>query len=396
MSCISNLNNIETDEINCNGMIMSNEIPSHQMTRQEEICLGINLPEKQELIQDWENGKCQAMINEMVYPDDEYSEQGFKRAVNDYNYLFYSYYGPKTETNINGGHTINEDDDFSRLLINSCSETHGVCQCVSFNMCKDCGQDEIYDNKLTRRLCGCFCNDSDPCDFTCASKNTSKFRDYEFGQVKECKDEICNVIDTDIGSFVDICPKCRGDSCACYSDKILPSSFRSVCNNRSNVRYDDEDFIDTESYNVKYFMFIFAVFLLVMIIFVMAKNEEKINEDIKIKSDPVKKDESVKIKYDKIFKETNVNKETGDDKLINDDKETSDNKLIKSSKTIDLYEDKLNSEQLKSNKREKTLDLYEDKVLPSNETTPTQVYYNPKIKMDNVLNNHEFINSRRQ
>lgn len=378
MSCISNLDRTTTDVRNCNGTTMSSNPPSHQMSSQEQICLGINLPEGQSQSQDWENGKCQALIHDMVYPNGEYSKEGFENAVEDYNYLFYSYYGPLTADNPNGGHTIDEDDEYSNLLIDSCSKTQGVCQCAAFNMCRKCTSSQIIGNDLTRKFCGCFSINTvsalygtDPnCDPLCSGVNTNKHRNFTTGKVSDCSQRVCHITDTDIGEFYNNCPQCRDGDCICYSEEILPGTFREVCNNKSRVIYEDAN-EGISSFNLKYFVVMIAVFIVVLLAFVITvKEEEKdFKEEVKVREDILRR-EFVKVPDDRIVEKDNT---VGEDSSGN-------------------------GEIISTNAPKKTKQIQtkkEEDIVSDGSLTPVQEYKQtlPKqrIKYENILPAYEFV-----
>lgn len=285
MSCVNYFNKSKTDTKFCNGITPSSDIPSHSMTDEEIKCVGIGSTLSQ-WKDSWATGTCTNVFKQITHPNGKYSSTGFTNVVEDYNYMFYSYYGPYDTNNPNGGHSINSSDEMSSYLINSCSENQGVCQCVSYNMCTSCKSSEIYSDNLVRELCGCYCNNTVAdlygidtyCEPTCANRTSSKSRNFQTGIVDFCKKKVC-FLDTDqIFTFDDSCPHCSGDSCKCaISDSGNFSGadrFKSRCSKDSYIEYDDFDESTTTS-SMAYLVFIFIVVLVVAIVFVMSVDEKK-------------------------------------------------------------------------------------------------------------------------
>jgi hypothetical protein len=288
MSCPSYLNETKTDVISCQGMKPSNIIPNHEISSEERKCLGIDIG-LMEWNDNWKTGTCSAVFKDMIYPDGEYSEVGFRNVVDDYNYIFYSYYGPYDAiTNRKGGHFISSSDKMSTYLINSCSDNQGVCQCVSYNMCSECKSSDVYSDDLIRKLCGCYCSNSisqlygvdKECEATCANATTSKQRNYQTGIIKGCKKKVCFLESDQIFTFNDSCPHCNNNDCECIISGEHPEIFSENCVDSQKI--NDE----TDSYSSG-FWFIIIIILIMFgfaIIITVLKNPKISSDQIKVES----------------------------------------------------------------------------------------------------------------
>lgn len=269
MSCVSYFNPSITDQIHCNGMKPSNK-QNRLRTDLEKRCLAIGTDSWKN---DWRNGRCQEMFNSMVFPEGTYSKTGFANAVSDYNDMFYSYYGPyHPDTNPNGGHIIDDSDEVSKLLIESCSKTQGVCQCAAYNMCNSCKSYEVYESTLTKKLCGCASQSSisnvygvdQYCEPPCAGRDTSKQRNFQTGIVKSCKQKVCFVDKPEVFVFSNDCPHCNENECLCVSVNELPSNIRRRCRDDSIVlrdRYTEPSIYPIFGFFLIIITFVFAVII---------------------------------------------------------------------------------------------------------------------------------------
>lgn len=301
MSCLNYFSKTSTDRYNCNNTNASGNLPSHELTSQEKQCMGIGV-NMDEWGTFWKSGTCQSMYKEMIKPNGTYSEVGFTNAVADYNYIFYSYFGPyDPNTNPNGGHQIDEKDEMSNLLIESCSQNQGVCQCVAYNMCSNCKSYEVYEDGLIKKLCGCACQNTvsqvygiDPyCEPPCASRETSKHRNFTTGRIDFCHSKVCFVDEPEVFLFDSECPHCSNNDCDCVSDKPLTSALKKKCSKYNIVREPVEP---ESTFSYSYFVFILVVVLLVLISIVENSNEEstEISNRIETKvSVPVKNSEPI-------------------------------------------------------------------------------------------------------
>lgn len=301
MSCPSYFENVKTNKRSCNGMKPSSDYPSHEMSDTEKKCVSLDQDS-------WASGACEQEFHNMIFPDGRYSKEGFENAVSDYNYMFYSYFGPyDSDTNPNGGHTISEDDTMSKYLINSCSANQGVCQCVAYNMCGNCKSSKLHENQLLRQLCGCACRntmsemyDIDPlCEATCANRTTSKHRNFKTGRVDKCNQKVC-FFDTDtVHIFDDSCPHCQGDDCVCgvvdRNDRVY--KFKDRCDLRRS-HYLDEYILEEESspnYMYGYVAFVLIIILvLVLVIFLGNAEEKKQKQQLMAKEEAKKQQERIK------------------------------------------------------------------------------------------------------
>lgn len=284
MSCLNYFSKTDSDVYNCDGTSTSGDLPSHTLTSQEKLCMGIDIG-VDEWSTYWRTGTCQAMYKSIIKPDGNYSEEGFKCAVEDYNYIFYSYFGPyDPNTNPNGGHHIDETDEMSNLLIDSCSQNQGVCQCVAYNMCSNCKSYEVYEDGLIKKLCGCACQNTvskvygiDPyCEPPCASRTTSKHRNFTTGQIDFCRTKVCFVDEPQIFEFDSDCPHCSNNDCECISDKPLTSSLKKRCKKYTNVVEEDEPMYSSYRYYV--FLIIIVLFIIVLVV----QNSNNIEETIPV------------------------------------------------------------------------------------------------------------------
>lgn len=287
MSSVNYFKAKKEDNYSCQGLKCSSVLPNYFFSKQEKLALGIDLTIK-EWLKFWKTTNCPAIFNSMIYIEGKYSEKGFQKAVECYNYMFYSYYGPYDEiTNKKGGHTISDSDEMSNLLINSCIKNQGVCQCVAYTMCSDCNSLTIHESKLLKKLGGCACipstsiqyNLERSCDKDCTSKNVSKTRNYKTGIVDICKRKVC-FIDPITGiQFDDQCPHCKDGSCTCIIDeKGHYSNYKDNCNIKF-ITYSENNCSDDEPTYVKYvFLFILIILILAIIVVLIINNPTETEE----------------------------------------------------------------------------------------------------------------------
>lgn len=211
----------------CQNMECSWELPPYDLTEEERKFLGVGLSLEEWRIF-WRNNNCEYIVENMLYNSGIYSEDGFRKAVSFYNYIFYSYFGPyDSQRNKKGGHIISDSDEMSNLLINSCLKNQGVCQCVAHTMCYECTSMSIHDSKLLRKLGGCACipktsikyNLPQECDSECTGINVSKKRDYSTGKIKECKRKVCFIDPLTGLVFDEQCSHCKQGECVCITDR---------------------------------------------------------------------------------------------------------------------------------------------------------------------------------
>lgn len=280
MSRESGLNYFVKDRSNslaCSGTNCSSNVPNYFFTKEEKEIMGIGLT-LSEWINVWKTKDCPSIFSNMIYINGKYSEYGFKKAVECYNYIFYSYFGPyDADTNPKGGHVISDMDEMSNFLINSCIKNQGVCQCVAHTICSDCSSLAIHESKLLRKLGGCACKPQFSgslgldrnCDPTCASRSVSKTRDYKSGKVGTCSKRVCFIDPVTNLPFSEECPHCYDGECTCVIDSKGHHLKNDNCKVVINVSRNN---CEQNLYSYYWVLVVLFLLLLAMIVVIIIRN----------------------------------------------------------------------------------------------------------------------------
>ena len=275
MNSVNYFKKANTDELNCAGLECSFSVPKIYLSREEQLCIGIGLS-IEEWLDVWRTKDCSSIFHRMIYRYGSYSSEGFMKAVECYNYMFYSYYGPyDCNNNPKGGHVISDEDEMSSYLINSCIKNQGVCQCVSYNMCSGCTSLEIHESKLLRKLGGCACISAtsnsyqieSACDPSCASSNVSKRRNIESGEIETCKRKVCFIDPVTGVPFDEMCPHCSDNKCVCIVNG--KGHFEQYKNNCSDIINDNDEDEESSEFPYGWLLILFILILAVIAVIIL-------------------------------------------------------------------------------------------------------------------------------
>jgi hypothetical protein len=223
----------------------------------ENKCIGVGLS-LDDLRTWWGNiggdHSCNDEFNRIIFgqPGGErrFSPAGFQQVMDDFDYLFSTFFVQGSGRNISvPGHI--GFDPFQQVLIDACTNpdysNQGVCQQAATKMCSSCSRDNISSNPSLLRLCGCQVPPLDPtifggitpeCDPLCSQALISKKRNTVTGNVAECQSNICVISQVSINAaqstvngvnFTQVCPQCTTSQvCKCIIDVSIPTNTEVV------------------------------------------------------------------------------------------------------------------------------------------------------------------------